>query len=93
MYYRPTWIEIDLNAIRHNLAQIRKKISKHTAILVAVKANGYGHGLLETSSVLVQSGVDYLGVGTTDEGLLLRKKGGMMTLPPEGQIPEDLTGP
>ena len=73
--YRPTWIEVDLNAIKHNFLKIRKSVSKDTAILVPVKANAYGHGIFEVATELVASGVDYLGVGTTDEGVLLRKKG------------------
>ena len=73
--YRPTWIEVDLNAIKHNFLHIRKSVSKDTAILVPVKANAYGHGILEVATTLVTSGVDYLGVGTTDEGVLLRRKG------------------
>jgi alanine racemase len=73
--YNPTWIEIDLGAIRHNLLQIRKLIKTGTAVLAPVKANAYGHGILEVSDVLIDSGVDYLGVSTIDEALLLRKNG------------------
>lgn len=72
-HYRPTWIEVDLNAIRHNLLQVKKRVEKDTAILVPVKANAYGHGMLETCEILVKSGVDYIGVGTVDEALFLRK--------------------
>ncbi len=73
--YRPTWIEVDLNAIRHNFLQIRKLIGKGTSILVPVKANAYGHGILEICDTLVRSGVDYLGVGTVDEAIFLRSNG------------------
>jgi alanine racemase len=72
---RPTWAEIDLNAIRHNFLQIKKLLHKQTKVLAAVKANAYGHGILEVSDMLVSSGVDYLGVGTTDEALYLRRNG------------------
>ena len=74
-HYRPTWAEIDLNAIKHNFLQIKKLLDKQTKVLAAVKANAYGHGMLEVSEILVGSGVDYLGVGTTDEALYLRKNG------------------
>ena len=77
--YRPTWIEVDLNAIRHNFLQIRKHTGKDTAILVPVKANAYGHGMLETCDTLVRSGVDYLGVGTIDEAIFLRRNGFVKT--------------
>lgn len=78
-HYRPTWAEIDLSAIRHNFLKIKGLVDKQTKILVAVKANAYGHGIIEVSRLLVRSGVDYLGVGTTDEALYLRRSG--FTLP------------
>jgi alanine racemase len=71
--YTPTWIEIDLKAIRHNLLQARKLIRSDTAVLAPVKANAYGHGILEVSKTLACAGVDYLGVSTIDEALLLRR--------------------
>ncbi|MFH1867877.1 MAG: alanine racemase [Candidatus Omnitrophota bacterium] len=74
-HYRPTWAEVDLGAIKYNLSQVKRVIGKDTSILVAVKANAYGHGILEVSRVLVSSGVDFLGVGTTDEAVLLRNNG------------------
>jgi len=73
--YRPTFIEVDLNAIRYNFLQIRKHVGKDTAILVPIKANAYGHGMLETCETLVRSGVDYLGAGTVDEAVFLRRNG------------------
>jgi alanine racemase len=73
--YTPTWIEIDLDAIRHNLLQIKKLVSSDTVILAPVKANAYGHGILKVSETLVGLGVGYLGVSTIDEALLLRKNG------------------
>ena len=73
--YAPTRIEIDLKAIRYNLSQIKKLINSNTAILAPVKANGYGHGILQVSEALVRSGIDYLGVSTVDEAILLRENG------------------
>ncbi len=73
--YRPTWVEIELSAIRFNLGRLRKVIPKHTKILVAVKADAYGHGIVEVSKELVRLGVDYLGVATTDEAITLRLAG------------------
>lgn len=71
--YRPTYAEIDLDAIRHNFFQIKKRIAPHVKILVAVKANAYGHGILEVSRTLAACGVNYFGVGTVDEALQLKK--------------------
>ncbi|MFH1798119.1 MAG: alanine racemase [Candidatus Omnitrophota bacterium] len=76
MNYRPTWLEIDINAIRSNLACIRGLVEKTKVdILAVVKANAYGHGLLRVGRVLVEEGVNYLGVATVDEALKLRMDG------------------
>lgn len=73
--YRPTWAEVDLGAIRYNFDQVRKLLKKDTRIMAVVKANAYGHGTVEVSSVLEASHVDYLGVATTDEAVRLRECG------------------
>jgi len=73
--YLPAWIEVDLSAIRHNLSCVKRLIAKETAVLAPVKANGYGHGILQVSKALVESGIDYLGVSTVDEAILLRENG------------------
>jgi len=71
--YRSTRAEIDLSAIRHNFFQIKKMTASSVKILVAVKANAYGHGLIEISKELADCGVDYFGVVTIDEAIKLRK--------------------
>ncbi|MDD4202607.1 MAG: alanine racemase [Candidatus Omnitrophica bacterium] len=73
--YRPTWAEIDLNAIRHNYRTIKNKISKDVMIMAIVKANAYGHGSVEVAKVFEDEKVSYLGVATLDEALALRDGG------------------
>jgi alanine racemase len=73
--YRPTWAEIDLEAIRQNLTVIKCLLGETVKVMAVVKANAYGHGLSEVSRVLVGAGVDYLGVATADEALKLRENG------------------
>ncbi|MDP8298630.1 MAG: alanine racemase [Candidatus Tantalella remota] len=73
--YRPTWAEIDLEAVRHNLSCIKGILADGMNVMAIVKANAYGHGITEVSRVLVDSGVDYLGVATVDEAIILRKSG------------------
>ncbi len=76
MNYRPTWAEIDLSAIRSNLACIRGLVDETKVdVLAVVKANAYGHGLSHVSRTLVKAGVNYLGVATVDEALKLRENG------------------
>ena len=73
--YRPTWAEVDLAAIEYNYRQVRRLIGKDVRVMVVVKANAYGHGTVEISTVLEKLGVDYLGVATTDEAVRLRDHG------------------
>jgi len=71
--HRPTWAEINLNDLDYNFRQVKSHLSRLTKVLVTVKADAYGHGLIPVSKRLAASGVDYLGVASIDEGIKLRK--------------------
>lgn len=73
--HRPTWVEIDLNALRHNLFAIKKWVGPQIKILGIVKADAYGHGDYEVSRVLLSNGVEMLGIAIVEEGIQLREKG------------------
>jgi alanine racemase len=73
--YRPTWAEIDLDNLGYNFRQIRARLKPHTKMMVTVKADAYGHGLMPVARKLVTCGVDYLGVASIDEGIVLREGG------------------
>jgi alanine racemase len=70
---RPVWAEIDLRAIAHNLQAMKQVTSPATEIMAVVKANAYGHGILEVSRVALTNGAKWLGVAILDEALLLRQ--------------------
>lgn len=70
-----TVLEINLNAIAHNLKEYRKLLSPGTAIMAMVKAFSYGSGGAEIASILQFNKVDYLGVAYADEGVELRSAG------------------
>ncbi len=72
---RPTFAEIDLNALRHNFMAIRSSIPRRTEILAVVKADAYGHGFMDISRELEQLGVNAFGVAFLAEGIQLRKSG------------------
>jgi alanine racemase len=72
---RLTRAEIDLRALRFNYEGIRKRVGTGVRIMGIVKANAYGHGIVEVSKALVRFGIDYLGVGFAEEGIALRKAG------------------
>jgi Alr-MurF fusion protein len=70
-----TVLEIDLNALVHNLKEYQKLLQPSTKIMAMVKAFSYGSGGAEIASVLQFHNVDYLGVAYADEGVELVKGG------------------
>lgn len=70
-----TLLEINLNAIAHNLKQYQKLLKKGTKIMAMVKAFAYGSGGVEIAGMLQFNKVHYLGVAYVDEGIDLRKAG------------------
>ena len=71
---RPCWIEVDLNCLAHNLEQIRKHVGS-CKVMAVVKADAYGHGLIETARLYQQLSIDWLAVAIPEEGIALRKAG------------------
>jgi len=69
------WAEIDLDAIAHNVREIRKITNKRAEIMGAVKADAYGHGVTETVRTLIENGVTRLAVSMLDEAIQIRKLG------------------
>ncbi|MGH7774395.1 MAG: alanine racemase [Candidatus Binatia bacterium] len=72
---RPTVCTIDLDALRWNYQQVRKKVGPGVKILSMVKANAYGHGAPEVARILAEEGSDGFGVATLEEGIELRNSG------------------
>jgi alanine racemase len=72
-YYRPTWAEVNLGKIAHNFAQIKKLLAPKVKVMVCVKADAYGHGLIPVAKKLISCGADFLGVASIDEGIALRE--------------------
>jgi alanine racemase len=69
---RPTWAEIDLDALAHNFSVIRERVGRDVKVLAAVKANAYGHGAVECARRLQNEGADWFGVALPEEGSELR---------------------
>ena len=81
-----TVLEINLNAISHNLNFFKSKLKPKTKMMVMVKAFGYGNGGFEIAKLLEHHKVDYLGVAFADEGISLKNAGitvPIMVLNPE----------
>jgi alanine racemase len=75
-----TRIEINLNALVHNLNYFRSLLNPGTRMLVMVKALSYGSGPHEIAGMLQFQRVDYLGVAIADEGVSLRQAGIMLPI-------------
>lgn len=69
------WVEIDLTVIAGNAAWIRSQLPKGTGFVAAVKADAYGHGVVEVSQVVLKAGAERLGVRDLAEAAVLRKAG------------------
>ncbi len=82
-----TVLEINLNAIAHNLKEYQKVLKPSTKVMAMVKAFAYGSGGAEIAGILQYHKVDYLGVAYADEGVELRKAG--ITLPIMVMNPEE----
>jgi len=67
------WVEIDLEPLAHNVADIRSKLSKDCEIIAVVKANAYGHGVLQVAQRLAHEGIDFFAVACLSEAVELRE--------------------
>ena len=76
---RPTWAEVDLDAITHNIALIRERAGRPVKLLIPVKANAYGHGVAVVGTHLESLGVDGLATANVDDAVAVRRAGA--TLP------------
>src|SRR2546429_473337 len=93
-------IQVDLDAIRANVARLRAATTAE--VMTVVKADAYGHGALPVARAAVRAGASWLGVCTLDEALALRA-GGITPpvlagptapgLPPSGQLRRDAHPP
>ena len=73
-YYR-VQANINLDAIRHNIQEIKNKININNKLMVIIKADGYGHGAVPIARALEQIGIDAYGVAIIEEAIELREAG------------------
>lgn len=69
---RPTWAEIDAQAIQSNIRALRRPLDPRARFMAVVKAEAYGHGALGVAAAALEAGADCFGVATPYEGQLLR---------------------
>lgn len=70
--FRPTVVEVDLDAVRHNVRILKPPAAE---LMAVVKANAYGHGDVPVARAALEAGATWLGVALVEEGLRLREAG------------------
>ncbi|MGI5816749.1 MAG: alanine racemase [Armatimonadota bacterium] len=70
-----TRVVVDPEALAHNTAAVRKRVSERARLMAVVKANAYGHGLVDAARIFIASGATWLGVSSVAEGVALREAG------------------
>ena len=85
---RPLWADVDLSALTHNLESLKARAGRPVKMIVPVKANAYGHGIVEVGRHLEQTGVDGLATANIDDAIQIRKAGiNLPILMYGGQLP------
>lgn len=90
--YRPTWAEINLGNVAHNVKAFRRLIPQPTRLMAVVKAEGYGHGAVEVGRAALAAGADWLAVALVEEGIRLRQAGLAAPILVLGYLPPDAMG-
>ena len=86
---RPAWVEVDRSAIVRNTRRIRD-LAKPATLMGVVKADGFGHGLVESARAMLEGGATQLGVAIPEEGIALRRSGISAPILVLGTIPPRL---
>ena len=79
---------VDLDAVAGNVAALRVITDPNARLMAVVKADGYGHGIVDISEKAIKSGADTLGVARIEEGRCLRKAGISAPILVFGYVPE-----
>ena len=69
------WAEVDLRSISYNIRQIKKILAPDVRLMAVVKANAYGHGILEVAGHVLSEGANELGVARISEAIQIREAG------------------
>jgi len=72
---RPTWMEVDLEAVAYNVRQIKEIVGPDVEVLAVLKADAYGHGALTVARTALNNGASFCGVASVNEGVKLRASG------------------
>ena len=91
-FLRRTWVQVDLDAIRHNYEEIRRAVNPAAGRMAVVKADGYGHGAVYVARELADCGADWFAVSNIEEAVELRRAGLSQPVLILGYTPPQLAG-
>lgn len=74
-FWRPAWVEVNSDAIQHNVKEIRRHVGPRVQVFAVIKGDAYGHGAVEVARRALEAGADRLAVANLEEGLELRRAG------------------
>lgn len=72
---RSAWAEVDLDALAHNMREVKRLAQKDALVTAVIKADGYGHGAKKIAQTLLDNGADRFAIAVLDEGIELRRAG------------------
>lgn len=72
---RAAWAEVDLDALAHNMREVKRLAAKNALVTAVIKADGYGHGAKKIAQTLLDNGADRFAIAVLDEGIELRRAG------------------
>lgn len=87
--YRPAWLEISPANLQYNCETVKKIVGEKVKVCAVVKANGYGHGVIETSKACLAAGAEFLAVAMLTEAMELREAGFTCPILILGWTPEE----
>lgn len=87
--YRPAWLEISPANLQYNCETVKKIVGDQVKVCAVVKANGYGHGVIETSKACLAAGAEFLAVAMLTEAMELREAGFTCPILILGWTPEE----
>lgn len=72
---RPTWLDVDLDAIAHNVRAVKAIVGEGVGLMAVLKADGYGHGAVKVARTALNNGASWCGVASLNEAAALRSAG------------------
>jgi alanine racemase len=72
---RPTWVEVDLEAVAYNVRQVKEIVGPDVQVLAVLKADAYGHGAITVARTALNNGASFCGVASVNEAVRIRQGG------------------